>query len=109
MGIVAPLAHFTPAELPGTLAVLLFGVAIGAAAALRRSDALTLAVVGFCGLAAVGSVLDHFDGVAEGWKIGADVAFLLGGVALLASYLLRTTDSSTPVPSPGGSGDTRPH
>ena len=66
-----PVAHFTAAEMPGTLAVLIFGVVIGAAAARRRTDSLTLAVVGFCGLAAVGSILDHFKGVSTTWKMGA--------------------------------------
>lgn len=78
-----PIAHFTAAELPGTVAILVFGIVIGASVALRRNDSLTLAIVGFCGLAAVGSVLDHFQGVAAGWKTAADVAFLLAGVALL--------------------------
>jgi uncharacterized membrane protein YeiH len=78
------IAHFTAAELPGTLAVLVFGVVIGAAAARRRTDALTFAILGFCGLAAVGSVLDHFSGVPTGWKTGADFAFLLSGLLLVA-------------------------
>jgi hypothetical protein len=77
------LAHFTPAELPGTLAILVFGIAIGASLALRRTDSLTLAIVGFCGLAAVGSVLDHFQGVSAAWKTAADIAFLLSGFVLL--------------------------
>ena len=63
-----PLAHFTAAELPGTLAVLVFGIAIGASLALRRTDSLSLAILGFCGLAAVGSVLEHFQGVPAAWK-----------------------------------------
>lgn len=95
-----PIAHFTAAELPGTLAVLVFGVAIGAAAVGRRTDALALAILGFCGLAAVGSVLDHFSGVPTGWKTGADFAFLLSGlilVAILAStaHAARRSDGTT--------------
>ena len=93
-----PIAHFTAAELPGTLAILIFGIAIGASVALRRTDSLTLAIVGFCGLAAVGSVLDHFQGVAAVWKTAADVAFLLAGLAVLVLLVRR---------SPGRAGTTR--
>jgi hypothetical protein len=82
-----PLAHFTLAELPGTLAVLLFGVTLGAAIALRRTDALALAIVGFCGLAAAGSVLDRLEGVTESWRTAVDVAFLLGAGVLLATLV----------------------
>jgi hypothetical protein len=85
-----PLAHFTPAELPGTLAVLIFGIVIGAAGARRRTDSLTLAIVGFCGIAAVGAVLDHFKGVSEGLKTGVDAAFLIAGLVLLAMALRRS-------------------
>jgi hypothetical protein len=85
-----PLAHFTAAELPGTLAILIFGIVIGASVALRRNDSLTLAIVGFCGLAALGSVLDHFQGVASAWKTAADVAFLLAGVVLLMVLVRRS-------------------
>jgi hypothetical protein len=84
-----PLAHFTAAELPGTLAVLVFGISIGAAAALRRSDWLTLGIVGFCGLAAVGSVLDHLKGASPALKSGVDVAFLLAGILLLLALVTR--------------------
>jgi hypothetical protein len=82
-----PLAHFTAAELPGTLAVLLFGIVIGAAAARRRTDALTLAIVGVCGFAAAGSVLDHFQGVSAHWRSAADVVFLLAGAVLVAALI----------------------
>jgi hypothetical protein len=78
-----PIAHFTAAELPGTLAILVFGIVIGASLALRRTDSLTLAIVGFCGLAAAGSLLDHFQGVSATWKTASDVAFLLAGLLLL--------------------------
>ncbi len=87
-----PIAHFTAAELPGTLAILIFGIAIGASVALRRTDSLTLAIVGFCGLAAVGSVLDHFQGVAAAWKTAADVTFLLAGLAVLVLLIRRSPE-----------------
>jgi hypothetical protein len=93
-GSVNLVAHFTAAEMPGTFAVLVFGVVIGAAAAKRQTDSLTLAVVGFCGLAAVGSLLDHFKGVSTTWKTGADVAFLLGGLVLLAVLASTARDSA---------------
>jgi hypothetical protein len=85
-----PLAHFTVAELPGTLAILVFGIAIGASVALRRTDSLSLAIVGFCGLAAGGSVLDHFQGVAAAWKTVADATFLVAGLGLLV-LLIRNS------------------
>jgi hypothetical protein len=90
---VLPLAHFTAAELPGTLAVLIFGIVIGASVARRRTDAVTLAVVGFCGLAATGSVLDHFDGIGAAWRTAADAAFLIGAVVLLAALAPRRAES----------------
>jgi hypothetical protein len=87
-----PIAHFTGAELPGTLAILVFGIAIGASIALGRRDSLTLAIVGFCGLAAIASLLDHFQGVAAAWKTAGDVAFLLAGVAVLVLLLKRSPE-----------------
>ena len=89
-----PVAHFTAAEMPGTFAVLVFGVVIGAAVAKRRADSLALAVVGFCGLAAVGSLLDHFKGVSTTWKAAADVAFLVGGLVLLSVLVSAARDSA---------------
>ena len=85
-----PIAHFTAAELPGTLAILIFGIAIGASVALRRTDSLSFALVGFCGLAAIGSVLDHFEGVGAAWKTAADVAFLLAALAVLVLLVKRS-------------------
>jgi hypothetical protein len=81
---VVRVAHFTVAELPSTLAVLVFGIVIGLAGASRRFDALTLALVGVSGLAAVGSVLDHFSGVSNAWRTAADAAFLVSALVLLA-------------------------
>ena len=107
---MVPVAHFTAAEMPGTLAVLVFGVLIGAAAAKRRNDSLTLAIVGFCGLAAVGSVLDHFKGVPTAWKTGADVAFLLGGLVLLGILVSAARSSARKeraITSEAGAGDSR--
>jgi hypothetical protein len=80
---VVSVAHFTAAELPGTVAVLVFGIVIGVAVANRRPDALTLAVLGFTGLAAVGSLLDHFSGVPAAWATWADAAFLVSALVLL--------------------------
>lgn len=91
---MTPIAHFTAAELPGTFAVLVFGIVIGAAVVRQRFDSLTIAIVAFCSLAAVGSTLDHFEGVSTTWKTVADVAFLVSGVALLASLLPRRTRAS---------------
>jgi len=91
-----PLAHFTAAELPGTLAILVFGIAIGASVALRRTDSLSLALVGFCGLAAVGSVLDHFSGVGAAWKTAADIAFLLGAVSVLGFAIRSRPRAAAP-------------
>lgn len=100
------LAHFTAAELPGTLAILVFGIAIGASVALRRTDSLTLSIVGFCGLAAVGSVLDHFQGVAAAWRTTADVAFLLSAVAVLG-FAIRSRPQAAARRWPAKAGTAR--
>lgn len=97
-----PIAHFTPAELPGTLAVLVFGIVVGTAVARRRTDALTFAVLGFCGLAALGSVLDHFNGISTAWKIAADTAFLCSGLVLL-TVLARARGARRPDRATGSS------
>jgi hypothetical protein len=109
-----PVAHFTAAELPGTLAVLVFGIAIGVAAARRRTDALMLAVLGFSGLAAVGSVLDHFSGVSSAWKTGADGAFLVSALVLFALSCagrapVDRVAERLPAPEAGARNRAKPH
>lgn len=89
-------AHFTAAELPGSLAILVFGVVLGAAFVERRTDALTIGITAFCGLAAVGSVLDHFNGVPTAWKTAADGAFLVGGLLLLAVIIAGRSHRNEP-------------
>lgn len=101
-----PLADFTPAELPGTLAVLVFGIVIGVSIALRRTDSLSLAIVGFCGLAAAGSVLDHFEGVSAALKTAVDVAFLLGAVVVLG-FAIRSREAARHSPERAGTSRSR--
>ena len=80
------LAHFTPAELPGTLAVLLLGISIGALVVVRRTTSATMlaAVAGLLTFAALG-----YAGDAADWgqpvRIAVDVAFLAAAATLLAS------------------------
>ncbi len=84
------LAHFTPAELPGTLAVLLLGLSMGALIVARREATRTMLVVtaslvvfGFLG----------YSGDARGWSEGIrmaiDVVFLAHAVVLFALVLRR--------------------
>ncbi|HSD23841.1 MAG TPA: hypothetical protein VLB79_05870 [Solirubrobacterales bacterium] len=94
--MIPVVAHFTVAELPGTLAILVFGVVLGAAVAERRIDALTIGITAFCGLAAVGSVLDHFNDVPTAWKTAADGAFLFGGMVLLAVIVAGRSHGNEP-------------
>jgi len=79
------LAHFTPAELPGTLAVLLLGVSFGVLIAARRSASRPMLAAGASLLALAGL---GYAGDAGGWgetvRIAIDAFFLLAAAALVA-------------------------
>ena len=84
------LAHFTPAELPGTLAVLLLGVSIGALLVTRRSAsrpmlAAASALIVFAGLGYAGDAGSW----PEAARIAIDACFLLGATALAALVARR--------------------
>ena len=84
------LAHFTPAELPGTLAVLLLGLSMGALIVTRHEATRTMLVVtaslvvfGFLG----------YSGDMRGWSIAVrtaiDLIFLAHAVVLFALVVRR--------------------
>jgi hypothetical protein len=83
------LAHFTPADAPGTLAILLLGVCIGGLLFSREMRSPLAAVV--AALLATFATLGYI-GDAEGWaggtRMALDVFFLLGA-ALLVGLALR--------------------
>jgi hypothetical protein len=77
------LAHFTPAEIPGTLAVLLIGVVLGVAIAKRSLRMGIAAMVGlavFAGLASLGDSRD--------WSAGLRLTVDLTAALILAGCLL---------------------
>jgi len=83
------LAHFTPTEIPGTLAVLLLGISLGALVVTRRGATRTMLVVlasliVFAFLGYTGDVR----GWAEGVRITIDVIFMLHAL-VLAWLVLR--------------------
>ena len=87
-------AHFTPAELPGTLAVLLIGVSLGALVVARRTAGAALLAVGgallaFAALGYAGDALDWADPV----RVAIDVLFL-GAAACLAALVVRRSGRS---------------
>ena len=71
------LAHFTPAELPGTLAVLLLGLSMGALIVARRETTRTMLVVA-ASLVAFGFL--GWSGDVRGWsepvRTAIDLIFL---------------------------------
>ena len=91
------LAHFTPTEIPGTLAVLLLGISLGALVVARRAatPAMAVVVVSLMIFAALGYTGD-VRGWAEGVRITIDVIFLahagvLTWLALRPGTRARTT------------------
>jgi hypothetical protein len=75
------LAHFTPAELPGTLAIWIAGIGLGLALSTRGGRAVAASLALIAGLTALGMLAD-----AGGWatsiRISIDAAFLLAAVVL---------------------------
>ena len=90
------LAHFTPAELAGTLAVLLLGLSMGALIVARREAtrtmlAVTASLVVFAFLGYSGDVR----GWPEGVRTAIDLIFLAHAVVLLALVVRRHRASAT--------------
>ena len=84
-----PLAHFTPAELPGTIAILCLGICAGILIARRRATTplMVATATALAGFAALGYAADAREWAQE-VKLALDLAFL-AGAALLASQALR--------------------
>jgi hypothetical protein len=86
---VVLIAHFTPAEIPGTLAILILGVCLGGLFEARRviSPMTWVVATSLVIFAALG-----YSGDVRGWseavRIAIDVIFLCHA-ALLASMILR--------------------
>jgi len=80
-------AHFTLAELPGTLSVWVAGIALGIALLTRDLMRLALPLGLMAGIAVTSMLADRY-GWPEGVAVGLDLAFL-GLAALCASRLLR--------------------
>jgi peptidoglycan/LPS O-acetylase OafA/YrhL len=81
------IAHFTPAELPGTVAVLIIGVALGLALRGERRRARLAAVAaatGFVAFAVVGFAADalHWP---EGTRQAIDLSVLVVALAVAAA------------------------
>jgi hypothetical protein len=78
---VPELAHFTPTELPGTLAIWVAGIGLGLALASRASRATIAPLALMSALAGMGMLGD-----ASGWpepiRLAIDAAFLAAGGAL---------------------------
>lgn len=88
------IAHFTPTEIPGTLAVLLLGLSIGALVFSRRA-ASSLMIVVCCSLA-VFAFLGYSGDVrdwSEGIRLAIDAIFLAHAV-LLWALALRAPERS---------------
>lgn len=85
-------AHFTPAEIPGTLAVLLLGISIGALLAVHREAArgMVLVVCSLVAFAALGYAGDRA-GWPDGLRMAIDLTFLSLAVVLAAQALRRRT------------------
>lgn len=82
------LAHFTPTELPGTLAIWVAGLGLGLALGARGGRAVAGPLALMAALTALGMLGD-----AAGWasyvRVSIDAAFLLAGVALALTWRHR--------------------
>jgi hypothetical protein len=86
-----PLAHFTPAEIPGTLAVLCLGLCIGVLVA-RGQAATRLMAVAAASLAVFAAL--GYSGDVGGWPEAARVVIDLvffANAGVLATLALRGT------------------
>lgn len=87
MAALTTLAHFTPAELPGSLAIVVARIGLGYALAAREWRAALAPFAVMAGLAALGMLADS-SGWAEPARIAIDAGFLLAG-ALVVRALYR--------------------
>ncbi len=86
------LAHFTPTEIPGTLAVLLLGLSLGALLVARRaaSRAMLVVVASLIVFGVLGYTGDVRDW-PEGIRVAIDVVFMIHA-AVLAWLVLRPAE-----------------
>jgi hypothetical protein len=92
---VLELAHFTPMELPGTIAIWVAGLGLGLALASRAPRAVIGALALIAALTGMGMLGD-----AAGWpepvRVAIDAAFLAAAVALaMALWRERAADRAT--------------
>jgi len=88
------IAHFTPTEIPGTLAVLFLGLSIGALVFSRRATT-SLMVVVCCSLAVF--ALLGYSGDVRGWSAGVRLAIdaiFLAHAVFLWTLALRAPERS---------------
>ena len=85
---LVPIAHFTPAELPGTLAIFVAGIGAGMALVRQEWRAAIAPLTVMAGLAGLGMLAD-----SAGWPAGAriaiDASFLLAGLAVVRALWWR--------------------
>jgi hypothetical protein len=77
------LAHFTPAEIPGTVAVLLVGVLLGASIAIRSLRGIAAAFAVLAAFATLASIADSQDWSGTA-RTAIDVGFLIALLPALA-------------------------
>ncbi len=93
---MAVLAHFTPTEIPGTLAVLLLGVSLGALVVARRTASQSMLIVLVSlGVFAVLGYTGDARGWPEGVRITIDAIFMLHAL-VLAWLALRPAIGADP-------------
>jgi hypothetical protein len=76
-------AHFTPTELPGTMAIWVAGIGLGLALGARATRAAIPALTLLAALAGL-AMLGDAGAWAEPVRVAIDAAFLLAAVALAA-------------------------
>jgi hypothetical protein len=82
------LAHFTPMELPGTLAVWVAGIGLGLVLGTRGGRAALWPLALMAALAVLGMLGDTYSWSPSA-QAGIDAAFLLAAVALVVAFGFR--------------------
>jgi heme A synthase len=90
---LAPAAHFTLSELPGTAAIWGSGIALGLALGTRRLPIVLGPLLLMAALAGLGMLADAY-AWPEPLKLAVDAAFLLAALAV-AAVLWRGLDPPT--------------
>lgn len=100
---MAPAAHFTLSELPGTLAIWAAGIALGLALSARKLRIAAAPLALMAALAGLGMLADTY-GWPEPLKLAVDGVFLLAALAV-AAVLWRGLDPPTAEGRIGRSAD----